>query len=426
MVEGFTSPNVRLFEISAENVPTIVTNASVQQAGSTYTLTAPQARAGVFYAVEDSAIRTAAIIAPNVPSSLASAAHDAAFLIVSYKDWMAEAESWANYRRQQGFVSKVVNIEDVADEFGYGVLTAQSLKNFLLFAKANWQTPPQYVLLLGDTSYDPRKYENLGSVNYVPTMFVTTLFGETPSDDAMADANGDGVAEMGVGRMAVRNGLSVTQSLAKVMQFEQPAMQSLSRGSLFAYDLFDAGNNYDFQAISARIRDKFLQSAPQQPPLPTPVMVGRADPNAQATLIAAMNTGKYIINYSGHGTSGAWAATNFFANSTVPSLTNADNRSIYTMLTCLNGYFVMLENRVSLAENLTQSQNGGAIAVFSSSGLTVPIGQEQLATRFYEQIALGNITRMGDLTRDAKAAVVGGADIKNSYVLIGDPMLKVR
>jgi hypothetical protein len=95
------------------------------------------------------------------------------------------------------------------------------------------------------------------------------------------------------------------------------------------------------------------------------------------------------------------------------------------MLTCLNGFYHNTVN-VSLAETLLNSTNGGAVAAWASSGLTTPDVQEIMGKRFYNQIGLGNITRMGDLIIDAKTVVPGGSDVRESWVLLGDPMLKVR
>ena len=95
------------------------------------------------------------------------------------------------------------------------------------------------------------------------------------------------------------------------------------------------------------------------------------------------------------------------------------------MLTCLNGYFHNIWNE-SFAEVLTKAPNGGAVAAWASSGLTTPDVQEVLAGRFYQSIGLGTIPRLGDVIRDAKSAVPGGSDVRYSWVLIGDPLLKVR
>ena len=95
------------------------------------------------------------------------------------------------------------------------------------------------------------------------------------------------------------------------------------------------------------------------------------------------------------------------------------------MLTCLNGYFHNLIND-SFTEFLTKANNKGAVAAWASSGLTTPDVQAPMALRFYDKIGDGDITRMGDLVKDAKGALVGyGTDVRLSWVLIGDPMLKI-
>ncbi|HTH37218.1 MAG TPA: C25 family cysteine peptidase, partial [Pyrinomonadaceae bacterium] len=132
-------------------------------------------------------------------------------------------------------------------------------------------------------------------------------------------------------------------------------------------------------------------------------------------------------NYSGHGTTGAWGKNNpvLFSNLSVPQLTNANNLSIYTMLTCLNGFFHQVSAK-SLAENLVESTNGGAVAAWASTGETTPDVQEVMATQFYHKIGEGQILRLGDLVNDAKTVIPGGTDVRLSWALIGDPMLKVH
>ena len=57
---------------------------------------------------------------------------------------------------------KVVDVEDIYDEFSYGVLSPQGIKDFLTYTYQNWVSPvPQYVLLVGDSTYDPK--DNFGT-----------------------------------------------------------------------------------------------------------------------------------------------------------------------------------------------------------------------------------------------------------------------
>jgi hypothetical protein len=416
-LEGFSSANIRVFDITYLDSPTVVANLPIEQSGGGYRVFLPANRGRLVYAVEDSAILQATSVTANTPSNLSASAHNADLIIISYKDWMAQANDWADYRRSQGMSVKVVNVEDVFDEFNFGVIKSLSIRSFLQYAKSNWQTPPRYVLLVGDATYDPKNYTRAGNFNFVPTKLVDTLYGETASDDTLADFNDDGLAELAIGRSPARSSVEVTQLLNKTKIFEQTSAQGFSRGVLFASDL---PNGWDFEGTNRRLRNLLPEGT-------TSVMVNRSEADAKTRLLNEMNSGRFFINYAGHGTSGVWASTNFFAKADADTLTNGNNLSVFTLLTCLNGYFVQPAiGFESLAEVLLKAQNGGAAAVWASTGETTPDIQEIMATRFYQQLALGNIKRLGDLVNDAKTVVNAGRDVRLSWVLLGDPMLKVR
>lgn len=417
-LEGFSSQNVRVFDMTAENSPVLWTNLNVIQEGPTYSVRMPADRGRSMYAVEDSGLQQAVSITANAPAGLKAAANAAQLVIITHQNWMAQAQTWANYRIGQGFSVKIVEVSKIYDEFNYGDLSSLAIRDFLRHAENNWQTAPNYVLLLGDASYDSRNYQGLGYNNFVPTHIVNTVFMETGSDDFLADFNGDGLSEMAIGRIAGRNSQTISNVFAKVTAFEAALPTPQSRGAVFAFDCYDAVNNYDFSQYSTTLKNQLPGNVPS-------TMVGRCTSGAQTTLINALNAGPYVVNYSGHGTTGAWGGADFFANSVVSQLTNANNQSIYTMLTCLNGYFLHATNP-SLAESLVHLTTGGAVAAWASTGETTPDEQNAMANRFYQRLGVGSLERMGDLVNDAKTVISGGSDVRLSWALIGDPMLKVR
>jgi hypothetical protein len=415
-VHRFNTPDIRVFDLSDLNNPSLVTDLQISQQGLTYQVTLPSARSRVFYAVAGGGLLAAASVTPNIPSTLSTVAHNANLIIISYKDWMTQAETWANYRRGQGLTVEVVNIGDVFDEFDFGQPTAESIRRFLNYAKTNWQTPPGYVLLLGDASYDGRNYFNQGYNNFIPAQMVDTTYSTTGSDDGLADFNDDGLAEIAVGRIPARDAATVTTLLAKTTAFEQGLATAQSRGALCASDLPDG---FDFAAMCQRVFSPL-------PPLVPTMFVNRADPDGRTMLMNSLNSGKYIVNYSGHGTFGAWAG-NFFSRNDVPLMTNTNsNQTIFTLLTCLNGYYVDAFGD-GLAEVLVKKPEGGAVVAWASSGETTPDVQEIMATRFFLQLRNNPaLNRMGDLANDAKTVIGGGRDVRLSWVLLGDPTMKVK
>lgn len=416
-VGKFTSPNIRVFDITNTEKTLLVSGLKIEQAEGSYRVFVPSKNRRVLFAVEDSAILAPASITRNKPSTLNTIDHNADLVIITYKDWAAQAEEWAAFRRAQNLSVEVVDIEDVYDEFNYGVLSAVSIRNFLSRAASAWNTPPKYALLIGDATYDPKNYTGNGNNNFIPTKLVDTVYTETGSDDALVDFNDDGLAEMAVGRLPVRNAETVIQLLNKVKSFEQTVAPGLTRGVLFASDL---PNGYDFEGASSRLRDQLPQSV-------NTVMVNRAAADARPKLLAELNNGRFVVNFAGHGTTSAWVDSGFFSSADGPQLANA-NLSIFTMLTCLNGYFINPSQSATgdgLAEVILKAPNA-SVASWASTGLTTPDVQEIMATRFYGQLGAGNFARLGDLIRDSKTAINGGRDVRLSWVLLGDPTLKIK
>lgn len=418
LLSGFESADVTLFDITHENEPRRITNLNFQNQGGSFTAELGAARGRVLFGVDNSKIKSPFAVVNNDGQVLSSTQLGADLIIIAYKDFMTQAQTWANYRISQGFSVKVVNVDEVYNEFNFGNLSSDSIEAFLNYAYHNWSHTPQYVLLLGDSSFDSRNYQGVGFFNYVPTRIVTTVFSETGSDDSLVDFDDDGLSEMAIGRIPARTSSAIDIAYQKTVNWESNLNDPLSRGALMAADVYDATNDIDFLAISDRIKDELPASMPK-------TTILRSQPNAPADLLTQMNTGKYIANYTGHGSLGTWNNTAFFWNGTVPSMTNHNNETLFTMLTCLNGYFLSL-NGTSLAETLLAFDNGGAVAAWASSGETTPDVQEVMGRRFFRKIGEGSIPRMGDLVKDAKSVINGGTDVRLSFVLLGDPMLKVR
>ncbi|MBK8467335.1 MAG: hypothetical protein IPL32_16080 [Chloracidobacterium sp.] len=425
-VTGFTSPNIRVFDTTLDGHPELITDLPITQNGSSYSVRMPSNRPAVMYGVEDTGLLQSPSITMNNASTLASPNNNADMVIISHSaaDFMAASETWANYRRSVaggGFTVNVIDVADIFDEFSYGAHSATAVKDFLVYAKNNWQTSPRYVLLIGDASYDPRNYIGLGSNDLVPTKNVDLIYEETASDEALADFNHDGLAEMAIGRIPARTAFVINTVLNKTIGFETPLNQSLDRGALFA---FDRPDGFDFDAMSQFLAGQLPASMPKTyvnrmiPPANT-----QPDPNGNANLRNAMNAGKYIVNYSGHGSAGTWASSNFFSSNDSPFLTNTNSQSIFTMLTCFNGLFFWALND-SLGEALLKA-NGGAVVTWASTTETTPDYQLTMGARFYTKLGEGNINRMGDLVIDAKSSIAG-SDVGYSWALLGDPALKVR
>ncbi len=91
---------------------------------------------------------------------------------------------------------------------------------------------------------------------------------------------------------------------------------------------------------------------------------------------------------------------------------------------CLNGFFHDVYTE-SLAESLLLSKNGGAVAVWASSGLTEPEPQAEMDQNLVRILFAGPSVTLGDAIRNAKSKITD-PDARRTYILFGDPMLRLR
>jgi len=417
-VTGFATSSIRLFDITNESEVAEYSNLNIVAGGNGFDLKLPAARGRVLYSIDPSAVESPYSLAPNFPSDLRNTANAADMVIIYYRPYEQQAQDWAAFRQSQGVAVRLVDADDIYDEFSFGLKNWEAINRFFRYAKQNWATPPNYALILGGASENPKDYDlspdDQGYNNDVPTRLVNTVYTETGSDEAMGDFNEDGLSEIAIGRIPGRTTEDIQAALDKTIVWEN-GVRSLSRGTLFAYDLPDG---YDFQAMSGRIRNNLPSGTAAD-------MVGRGDVDAHTALMTSMNTGKYLVNYAGHGTIGIWASSAFFGSPHVAQLTNSTAPSTYTLLTCLNGYFLNLYG-YSLSENLLEWPDRGAAAVWASTGKTTPDVQEVMATRFYLKVGDGSILRIGDLILDAKQQLPNAHDVRVSWILMGDPMLRMH
>jgi Peptidase family C25 len=414
-IQGFTSANVRVFDVTDLNNLSLITNTSTVAENGAFTAVIPSNRARAFFAVETGGILSPVSVTPNAPSSWSATNRQSNFIIITHANFLTQANTWADYRRNQGMTVEVVNVEDVYDEFDFGTSGAIAIKNFLQHAYTARQTPPSYAMLMGDAIFDGRNYIGLNQTNYVPSALVDTTYSQVGSDEALADFNDDGLSEIAVGRIPVKDAATATVIYNKTVSFELTRATALSRGFLCASDL---PNGYDFAGICTRVGSELPSSVPK-------TFINRGDANSRTALLNSLNTGKFLVNYTGHGNTSSWATTDFYSSPDIALMTNSNSLSIFTLLTCLNGYYNNIYSD-GLAKTSLKAANGGTVTAWASSGLTTADVQEIMATRFYNQVGTGSIERMGDAVKDAKTTLTYGRDVRLSWALLGDPTLRLR
>lgn len=429
-VDGFSTPSVRLIDYT-DPLAVSITRPASEPSGSGFAITVPTSDppskpARLLYAIADGQFEQAAL-SLNQPSTLNLNSNTGDFLIVSHKTFIPSFTanvspintSLVAQRQSQGMTVSVVDVDDIYDEFSYGVHGPQAIKDFLQHAATHWNNgtaAPRYIVFAGDASLDPRNYQGVGNFDLVPTKLVDATFNETCSDDWLTDFDNDGIADIPVGRLPVRTLADANLVISKTVNFTPVAPQS-------AMLVADDPTNYYFNFETANDQVQAL--------LPGSMTIQRVNvrtepspAQAKANVIAGFNQGRALVNYTGHGNVDVWASSSIFTANDATALTNGNKLSFVVVMDCLNGYF-QDPSLLSLSEALLKAPGGGAVAAFASSGLTFPDGQHQMSEQLYTLLYGAQPIALGDAIKIAKGATVD-IDVRRTWIFFGDPSLKIR
>jgi len=413
-VAGFSTKNIRIIDISNPARPRELAPTRAGAAGNyTATFKAPAGSKSLYAFANFKALKPELV--RNAPSNLNASSQGADLVIISHSDFIPALKPLVDLRQQEGYKVLVADVQDVYDEFSYGVKDPEAIKAFLAWTKQHWQKVPHYVLLVGDSSVDPRNLLGQGSYDFVPTTYEVTQYLKAPSDDSLADFNGDGIPEMAVGRLPVRTPAEATAVVSKLVRYDQATRpQSVLL-------VADKNIDYDFEAQSATLYGLI----PAGVPVTTVYRnAGPTDAAVRARLLAQLNTGPSIVNFFGHGAVTIWTNASILRQSDADSLTNTNSLSLYLMMTCLNGFFV--DPKVeSLGEALVNAPNGGAIATWSSSGETVPTDQVTADQQAVKLLLTNPEMTLGDAMVAGKS-VIRDIDVRHTWVLFGDPTTRLH
>jgi hypothetical protein len=145
---------------------------------------------------------------------------------------------------------------------------------------------------------------------------------------------------------------------------------------------------------------------------------------ARQNILAGIESGQLLVNYNGHGSEQEWSGSDLFDDNAAAALTNGSKLPVFLIMNCLNGFFHDVYTE-SLATALMLSQNGGAVAVWASSGLTTPDPQFQMNQALVRTLFAQPSTTLGDAVLFAKSGITD-QDVRRSFILFGDPLTQLK
>jgi hypothetical protein len=397
-VDGFTSDDIVVFDISDPAMPVMLEETRVDNEGGAFRVSFGTDR-GIFpfFAATPAVAVAPVAVVPDQASQLADPTNQGRYVVIAGDGLEAAAQAMADYRAQQGLSTVVARAVDIYDEFSGGLKTPWAIRDFLQHASATWADPPRYVFLAGDGSLDHKNVWG-DEDDLIPAPMAVTADGLIPSDNLLADwSGGDGVPELAIGRLPAQTAAELEDYRQKVEVFEGSA-GAWKKASLWLADDGDVGGYFTDDI------DEMIELLPADAEITRVSLEHHGVEDAWDVALESMNDGVAMVNYLGHG-----------------------GFDRLTELTCVVGRFDV-PGYDTLSEALLLNDGGGAVAVWSPSGYSMNDNARLLGQLHIEAIAGGGTETIGDSVRTALEAYVAANDegeTPHLYVLIGDPATRM-
>ena len=318
---------------------------------------------------------------------------------------------------KEGLRSQFADQEQLFDYYNYGRFGPAAIQ------KAVQATRPQYLLLLGRTTYDYLNYSGADVDPLCPTFLVSTTFwAQATSDSAFGDL-GRGIPEIAVGRLPVNDPGELQAAVKHILSYRAPLASGVRLHAAADQPDPDTGN---FGMQCDAIRQSHPELEWQANYLGSTYATA---PEVTEALAGAANGGADWILYAGHGNSSRLGLT-------VPRILDTEGvqawkgNVIFIQSTCTANWMAKNETGFkSIAiQALTQPQGGISASIASSTYMN-----SQTATEFMNQLLLNantNGARWGGALLKAQrwSCRQGGAfysDLGKTEQIFGDPAMPV-
>ncbi len=411
-VSGFSSPDIVVYRL-INHVPTRIYHANIENDGAGYSINFAGSEFNATYLVyQANALHKPAITPAPLAQDITSGSAD--YLIISHPDFIDGLDALIQARTADGLTVKVVDVEQVYHQFGYGLFDPQGIKNYIRHAAQNMGT--QYVLLVGGDTYDYHDYSGAGSFSFIPSIYhrAGSEIGYAPVDPLFADIDGDLLPDLALGRFPVRTAAELESVIDKTLVY---ADKDYSATAIFSAD-------QDFKNDSLSLTSPIDNSWDIQEAYLDDLGVA----SARSVLINAINTGVALTSFVGHSGPMNWTYAGLFSYTDAASLTNADRPTVVTQWGCWNTYYVdPLYN--TLGHQFLLAGNRGAAAVMGSTTITMAYSEEALGELMTPYLTAQGVS-IGQAMLNAKQDLAQTQpyllDVLLGWTILGDPALVIH
>ncbi|MDD2543657.1 MAG: C25 family cysteine peptidase [Candidatus Cloacimonetes bacterium] len=441
-LQGFSTPNVSVYKIGSS----IFSNMQIEpfniDGAAPWTVSIQDSVSSQsirYYAVEENSKKRPKSMRLNIPSDLKNPMNSANVIVISPYEFIGSEGTLQlkSLWESEGNIVSLVDLQDIYDEFNWGIVSAEAIKAFLDYAYQNWRSPQlSHVMLLGEGVDDTRDNSPSRKYNLVPVKKTWTYkHGATASDTWYGCLVGnDVVPDITISRLNIWTHQQILDYASKALQYRNdPQTNRLWNSHITLTAGGKISDTEDtFSQQSERIRRRVI---------PKDYRVSRVYTSTQSVsteyfggtfnLKDAINSGTQFVQFMGHGGGRVWADYNLFNFNDVATLNN-QTYPVFLSLACYASAFDT-NGASSISEALVLQAGKGAIAALGFSGLGYLDHDEGWGLAYNEAAFTHDFDTLGEayifaLARffTTTASPAARYALTNASAYLGDPLIKLN
>lgn len=368
--------------------------------------------------------------------SLRSDTASAEYLIITHKKFLNKSREYGDFISSgYNLKTRTVDIDDIYDEFSFGLFNPESVREFLKFLSDSRQNPKlKYLLLIGGATYDyhgnkaayqgaPRFY------NYVPS------FGSPVSDTwfVIFDSSKSIIPDISVGRIPVTTNQELEWYFEKHKKYLEQPFDAWNKRVIF----FSGGTGNVQSQIDAlkSINDFIINNYVSPKPFSglfthfykTINPVNNFGPYSPEQISETIDSGGVFISYLGHSGTQTWD------NSITDPMQLQNTVDRYPLITDFGCSTARFAEPDVISFSQTFVNKGQAIAYVANSSLGFTSTSYTFPQIFYKKLLADSVRTIGDAHRIAKKELItkyGSSGVYKLFALtntlIGDPVISLR
>jgi hypothetical protein len=431
-IEGLTRQDIRLLDITDPWNPVQISGGEILAQGEEYTLrfqdTVGAAEVRTYHAAGQDVVVDPVSLERRIPEDLRTRQGDV--IMITPELFRGSLEPLAQLHRDEGYTVVVADIEDVYDQFAWGLTDPTAIRDYLWFLyNSDDQPVPAYVLLFGDGNLDYKNNSGAGGENWIPPFETGSLC----TDDWFVRLDGDYLADAMIGRLPVRSSEEADVMVGKILDYVQDPLLGPWRNRVMitsddetasagqGNELFHTRDSEDlarhYVPDSYEQRKVYLMEYPMDWSL--------KKPQAQEAIIDGFNEGMLWINWIGHGNFDVWAHEDAFRGSNdIPKLSNGQRLPLVYSASCDVGRFDHTLNE-SMSEEFLRAPEKGAVATIGATRSCFATPNAELNKEVL-RLALGDDDlTLGQALFGAKLSRPTSYSNDQKYALFGDPCMRL-